>query len=575
MIKRHREAAHRIADWMDVHLSASAVIGRGEDGRSRGDTEILELDTATRRALARRGMIVGGVIVAGAKILIGVETFVAVLLAFNGGQLNLHTDSDYPPLMGSVLIALALGTLTSVVASFVFLTPQFRWFINAGSADPADERRRGDVRAIPSRLVRADLSGWLIALVVYALISDMRVVFVLSVAGAFGLAAVTSGCLTYLFAESAARPLAALALRGSSVPGVLHGVRERMGVVWVVSSAVPMVGLVLMNVGRGLDWVPPVAGSVDWASILLAVIALSSGARVVGLVNRAITDPLNDMREVVEATRSGDLTRRVAVYDASELGVLQAGLNSMLDGLAERERMRDIFSRHVGDGVAQLALEHDGELVGANTEVAVIFVDITGSTAFAADRDPRETAVVLNAFFSIVADVVHRHGGFINKFEGDAALIVFGAPAALDDPASAALSAARELGVELSEKLPLEWGMGVTYGRVFAGNIGARTRYEYTVIGDAVNESARLSDLAKLGYSPVYASRVAIDAAGDVGERDLWKRVDRQVLRGRTHVTEIHAPIELSTRPEPPSLGSVLAELVKFALPGERSTRPQ
>ncbi|MCF8602599.1 adenylate/guanylate cyclase domain-containing protein [Gordonia sp. HY442] len=570
---RHRATAHRIADWIDARTSPESVVGLGGSGRSRGDAELLELDTQTRRSFARRGMLVGGVIVAGAKILIGIETFVAVLLTFNGGRLDLYTDSDYRPLMGTVLASLVLGTLTSVVASFVFLTPQFRWFISVGPTEPADDRRRDAIRAIPRRLVFADAFGWAVAFGVYALVSDVRLVFVLAVAGAFGLAAVTSGCLTYLFAESAARPLAALALRGSSVDGVMHGVRERMVVVWVVSSAVPMVGLILMNVGRGLGWVPPAAGSIDWATILLAFISLTSGARVVGLVNRAIADPLDDMREVVEATRGGDLRRRVAVYDSSELGVLQAGLNSMLDGLAERERMRDIFSRHVGDGVAQLALEQDGELVGTNTDVAVIFVDITGSTAFAADRDPRETAVVLNAFFSIVADVVHRHGGFINKFEGDAALIVFGAPASLEDPALQALSAARELGAELSEKLPLEWGMGVAFGSVFAGNIGARTRYEYTVIGDAVNESARLSDLAKIGYSPVYASRVAIEAAAD-HESELWQRVDRQVLRGRAHATEIHAPVGLLTRPDPPSLGSVLADLVKFARPGERTVKP-
>ncbi|MBB4135018.1 adenylate/guanylate cyclase domain-containing protein [Gordonia humi] len=565
MIRRQRAAAHRIADWIDENATASAVMGLSAEGR-RGDAEILELDAATRRMFARRGVVIGGLIVAGAKILIGIETFVAVLLAFNGGRLDLSTDADYPPLMGEVLVALVLGTLVSVIASFILLIPQFRWFISVESAEPADEARRDQVRAIPRRLVLADLLGWVVASGVYAILADIAVVFLLAVAGAFGLAAVTSGCLTYLFAESAARPLSTLALRGSSIDGVMHGVRERMVVVWVVSSAVPMVGLILMNVGRGLGWVPPVADRVDWATVLLAVVALTSGARVVGLVNRAIADPLNDMREVVEAARSGDLTRRVAVYDASELGVLQAGLNSMLDGLSERERMRDIFSRHVGHGVAQLALEHDGELVGANTDVAVIFVDITGSTAFAADRDPRETAAVLNAFFSIVADAVHRSGGFINKFEGDAALAVFGAPAPLDDPARAALTAARELGVELSEKLPLEWGMGVSFGRVFAGNIGARTRYEYTVIGDPVNESARLSDLAKLGFSPVYASRGAVEAAHE-DEAASWKRVDRQVLRGRTHVTEIHAPVDLLSRPEPPSLGSVLADLVKFAMP--------
>jgi len=566
MTKRQREKAHRIADRMDRRFKTMVMLGGlNAQGRDRDEVEILELDPQTRKRFATRGLLIGGMIVAGAKVLIGVETFVAVLLAFNGGRFEIHTDAD----MGAVLAALLVGTVASVVASIFFLLPQYRWFV---TAEPADARRRRDVVRIPASLVVADLLGWMTAFGVYVTISDMRLVFVLAVGGAFALAAITSCSLTYLFAESAARPLAILAMRGSTSTRVVHGVRERMIVVWVVSSAVPMVGLLLVNLGRGLGWVPPVAGAVDWTVILLAIIALTSGARVVGLVNRAIADPLNDMREVVEAARNGDISQRVAVYDASELGVLQAGFNSMLDGLAERERMRDIFSRHVGDHVAQLALEQDGELVGSNTDVAVIFVDITGSTAFAADRDPRETAVVLNAFFSIVADVVDRHGGFINKFEGDAALIVFGAPAPLRDPALAALTAARELGAELSERLPLEWGMGVAYGRVFAGNIGARTRYEYTVIGDSVNESARLSDLAKEGYSSVYASRAAIEAAAE-DEAVRWKRVDRQVLRGRAHVTEIFAPSELLVRHEPPSLGSVLADLVKFAMPGERTSR--
>ncbi|WP_132993113.1 adenylate/guanylate cyclase domain-containing protein [Gordonia zhaorongruii] len=570
---RHAATAQRAADWAERRRRIRFFGGMLDElGYDRAAVELRELDEGTRRRFAKRGLIGAGVIVGVAKILIGFETFVAALLAFNGGTLNLHTAPDYPADMGMVLIGLLVGTVISVVASIAFLLPQYRWFIRA---DPTDKIREWEVRSVPRKLVVADLFGWVAALVVYAGLSEQRGVFVLAVAGAFGLAAITSGSLTYLFGESSSRPLAILALHGDSVDGVLHSVRARLFVVWMVSSAVPMIGLLLINLGRGLDWLPPVAGTVDWTSVLLAVVALTSGVRVVGLVDRAITGPLKEMREVIEAARIGDFGRRVAVYDASEIGILQAGLNSMLDGLVERERMRDIFSRHVGDRVAKLALEQDGELVGTNTDVAVIFVDITGSTAFAADRDPRETAVVLNAFFSIVGDVVDRHDGFINKFEGDAALMIFGAPTSLDDPALAALAAARELGSELGEKLPLEWGMGVSFGQVFAGNIGARNRYEYTVIGDPVNEAARLSDRAKEGYAPVYASRAAVEAAADE-EGECWSRVDRVVLRGRSHHTEVYAATDLLVRSEPPSLGSVLADLVKFALPampGDRTSR--
>ncbi len=357
--------------------------------------------------------------------------------------------------------------------------------------------------------------------------------------------------------------MSVLAMEGTSEPVVVHGVRERMLVVWLVSSAVPMIGLLAINVGRRFQWLPPVAGLVDWVSVVLALVALVSGLIVVMLVGRSIADPLTEMRRVVESARAGDLSDRVAVYDSSELGVLQSGLNSMLDGLGERERIRALFSKHVGDRVAELAISGIDEMTGSNTEVAVVFVDLTGSTSFATQRDPQETAAVLNVFFSVVAQVVAAHDGLINKFEGDAALIVFGAPAPLDDPAGVALAAARELAEALGETVPLEWGMGVGYGTVFAGNIGAADRYEYTVIGDPVNEAARLSDRAKESATPVCASGDAL-AAADPAETEHWVLVERILLRGRREETEIYVPTAMAQRPEPPTLGSVLGNLMKL-----------
>ncbi|MGB3696587.1 MAG: adenylate/guanylate cyclase domain-containing protein [Gordonia sp. (in: high G+C Gram-positive bacteria)] len=564
-----RAELHRFADWVDRRLKVAYFGGRLVDGgNERVASEWRSMDVPTRRSIAGRAMLLGGAIMAGAKILISVETFVAILLAFSGGDLTVHPAGRDPGML-AILLSTLVGLIVSLICSLLFLRPQFAWFV---SGAPADAERRKQVRVIPMRAVYADLLGWLAAYLSYVITAGARPVFLLAMAVAFVLAAVTSGALTYMFIEAAARPLVVLALGGRSAAEVMHGVRERMVVVWVVSSGVPMVGMLTIIAGRALGQLPEVQASFDWAVAFLALVSLAAGGRVVGLVGRALRDPLTEMSGVIEAARAGDLSRRVAVYDASEIGVLQDGINGMLDGLQERDRMREIFSRHVGVGVADLALEHGGELVGSNTEAAVIFVDITGSTSFAARRDPRETAVVLNAFFSIVAEVVEQHGGFINKFEGDAALAVFGAPAKMDNPAESALIAARELGEALGEKLPLEWGMAVSYGSVFAGNIGARTRYEYTVIGDPVNECARLSDRAKEGYSPVYASGVAIEAAGD-SEAAHWRRVDRVTLRGRPEPTEIFAPRELLIRAEPPSLGSVLADLVKFAIPRERPTK--
>ena len=143
-------------------------------------------------------------------------------------------------------------------------------------------------------------------------------------------------------------------------------------------------------------------------------------------------------------------------------------------------------------------------------------------------------------------DEVHRAGGFVNKFEGDAALAIFGAPVETDDAAGSALRAAREIALRiLTEVRDCRAGIGVAAGRAVAGNVGARERFEYTVIGDPVNEAARLSELAKSVPGRVAASGRAVDAASD-SERALWTPHDRIALRGRAETTIVHIPARLS-----------------------------
>ena len=166
-------------------------------------------------------------------------------------------------------------------------------------------------------------------------------------------------------------------------------------------------------------------------------------------------------------------------------------------GLRERERLEDLFGRHVGEQVAREALEQGVELGGETRDVAILFVDVIGSTGLAAEREPHEVVEALNAFFSVVIEVVAAHDGWVNKFEGDAALAVFGAPVPTDDPASSALAAGRELAARLADGVELEAAIGISAGEVVAGNIGEESRFEYTVIGDPVNEAARLTELAK------------------------------------------------------------------------------
>ena len=179
-------------------------------------------------------------------------------------------------------------------------------------------------------------------------------------------------------------------------------------------------------------------------------------------------------------------------------------------GCKEREELRDLFGRHVGADVARSALEKGVRLGGESRDVAVLFVDIIGSTTLAEDRPPEEVVALLNRFFEVVIDVVHEHDGWINKFEGDAALAVWGAPVDMDDKQTSALRAARVMGRRLAEEVPeIKAGIGVSCGTAVAGNVGTAERYEYTVIGDPVNEAARLTGLAKKVPARVVASHGA------------------------------------------------------------------
>jgi adenylate cyclase len=130
----------------------------------------------------------------------------------------------------------------------------------------------------------------------------------------------------------------------------------------------------------------------------------------------------------------------------------------------------------------------------------------------------------------------------VNKFEGDAALCVFGAPLEDADAADHALTAARRLASRLQSELgSVRAGIGVSAGRVVAGNIGAASRFEYTVIGDPVNEAARLTELAKGTADGVLASEAALARAG-ASEAARWERRDQIQLRGRSTATTVAAP---------------------------------
>jgi adenylate cyclase len=272
-------------------------------------------------------------------------------------------------------------------------------------------------------------------------------------------------------------------------------------------------------------------------------VALTVGLLALLIAIRSVAGPVRAMRSAMARVEAGDSDVTVAVDDGGEVGLLQAGFNRMVAGLRERDVVRELFGRHVGEEVARSALDRGLDLGGELRDAGVLFVDVLGSTPFTATNDPRDVVERLNRFFGIVVEVVTVHGGWVNKFEGDAALCVFGAPTEHPDAPGAALAAGRELRRRLRDELDgLDAAIGLSAGTVVAGNIGAADRYEYTVIGDPVNEAARLTELAKASPSRLLASDAIVRRAGAT-EAGRWEFGEPVVLRGRSVPTRAAAPI--------------------------------
>jgi adenylate cyclase len=432
----------------------------------------------------------------------------------------------------------AAGLVYAWVRSLRLWDRRFRWAAD-GRAPTDLERDQTLLYPLSQTMLNAQL--WVVAAVGF---TALNAPFSLEAAGDALITTVLGGLVTcsasYLLCERLIRPLAAGAL-AAGVPErpVVPGVAARTILTWTLSTGVILVGVALL--GEGALWDSAYTRTrLSIAVLVLGVVGLAVGlATMVGLA-RSLADPVKALRSALDRVEQGDLEARVEVDDGSEVGLLQAGFNQMVSGLRERERLRDLFGRQVGEDVVRHALEHGVALGGEAREAAVLFVDLEGSTKMAATRDPVDVVEFLNGFFAIVVEVVGAAGGWVNKFEGDAALCVWGAPLEDPDAASKALSAARTLRDRLAAE-EIAAGIGVSAGRVVAGNMGAAKRFEYTVIGDPVNEAARLTELAKARPGRLLVSDAALSRAGDL-ESARFERCDELVLRGRSVPTKVAVP---------------------------------
>ena len=227
-----------------------------------------------------------------------------------------------------------------------------------------------------------------------------------------------------------------------------------------------------------------------------------------------------DDRDLAAATKrvaAGDYTQRLPVVQDDDLGALAASFNRMQAGLAERQRLQVAFGTYVDPALAARLLEQgDDVFTGERRQVTVMFIDIRDFTPFAEAHSAEDAVARLNALFEIVVPAVVDAGGHVNKFLGDGALAVFGAPNDLTGHADAAMRAAELIQRLVARRFQgaLRIGIGINTGTVIAGTIGGGGKLEFTLIGDTVNVAARVEQLTKVTGDAVLLTAQSVDALG-------------------------------------------------------------
>ncbi|AFU05220.1 adenylate/guanylate cyclase domain-containing protein [Nocardia brasiliensis] len=371
-------------------------------------------------------------------------------------------------------------------------------------------------------------------------------------AALFTLGGAESVGLTFLIVDRLIRPT--IPVVAAVLGPTMHwssSVLVRVVVSWAVAGALPLLMLIVVLAN-------PAAAPTDRirTAIYLSIVGLTVGAIATAFLARAVASPMRTLRRALDRITKGDLGVRVPVGSTSEIGRLENSVNELAANLSERQRMRDLFGRHVGNEVAERALAGGVDLTGDVREVTALFVDVTGSVELSTGLPPEEFVAKLNRLLATVVAATEENNGLVNKFEGDAALCIFGAPIELRDNATPALRAARRIRDEVLAAGELDIGIGVARGPVFAGNVGSDTRLEFTVIGDAVNEAARLTTEAKEAPRRILVSGAVIAAAAS-HERTKWVHYETILLRGMHTPTACWTDNDrrTGTRPSPVATG--------------------
>jgi adenylate cyclase len=283
-------------------------------------------------------------------------------------------------------------------------------------------------------------------------------------------------------------------------------------------------------------------------TLLLCAIALILSFIFSYAIARSITTPLMRLTGLARRLRSGDLDVEFETGSTDEIGTLSYTMNDMVQGLKDRDFIRDAFGRYLSPELARRFM-HDPEslrLGGHIEQVTILMSDLRGFTSLSERIGPEQMVQLLNRYLGCMTEVIIAHRGTIIEFLGDAILVVFGAPLRnVDDPERAvrcAIAMQRAMldfnAQSVADGIPaLEMGIAVNTGKVVAGNIGSESHVKYGVVGEPVNLTARLESL-NLGGQVLLSQGTYLLVADRVVTKEP-KVVSLKGVTGRLRVYEL------------------------------------
>ncbi len=233
---------------------------------------------------------------------------------------------------------------------------------------------------------------------------------------------------------------------------------------------------------------------------------------ILDFIAKNIARPISTLAMAATAVKEGHFDD---VYNpqgqkikGDEVSCLYDSFYDMVKGLKEKERVRGILNKVVSADVAEEILKNDLNLGGEDKQISILFADIRGFTELTEHMEPKDVIEILNQVMTLISKPIEAHHGVIDKYVGDEVMALFGAPLDLVDHEYQAVVAALKMRESLDQfnnerkkanKKEVLMGIGVHDGNVLAGNMGAETRLNYTVIGSNVNMAARMCSAAKGG----------------------------------------------------------------------------